>query len=73
MSNFLFQWVEAITCHLKIEKRQKVYTLLGNVLTSFEQYAQESKIRKNMNPEDFLRNAKQEFQSKASLESSSRI
>ena len=47
--------------------------LLGNVLTSFEQYAQESKIRKNMNPEDFLRNAKQEFQSKASLESSSRI
>ena len=26
-----------------------------------------------MNPEDFLRNAKQEFQSKASLESSSRI
>ena len=47
--------------------------LLGNVLTSFEQYAQENKVRKNMNLEDFLRNAKQEFQNKASLESSSRI
>ena len=53
-------------------KRQRSYTRLGNVLTNFwTTVLHENKIRKNIDPEDFLGNAKQKFP-RQSLESFSR-
>ena len=42
-------------------KRQKVFRRLGFALTNFWTTIHEKKIRKNIDPENFVRNVKQEF------------